>query len=276
MQIAGNVFVVTGAGNGIGRRVALELVARGGIVAGVDRDPDGLATTRSRSADPERFSPHVLDIADTAAVDAFPDEVTAAHGRVDGLFNIAGISQEFETVAGVTDARIEQIMRVNFFGTVAMTRAFLPLLEARPEAVIMNTSSLSAMVPYPGAAIYGASKAAVALFSYGLTQDLRGSSSVTVTTVIPGTVWTDLVRNSSQTLGTPEALAKGFAMKPEKAAHRMVEATMKGRSRVVIGKDAHFFGGARRISSRLADRLSYVQVGRFVYGRNRKPAPTVD
>ncbi|MDL9938143.1 SDR family oxidoreductase [Gordonia sp. ABSL1-1] len=266
MEIAGKVFVVTGAGSGIGRQVAIGLIERGGIVAGADLNEAGLAETAALVADPDRFSSHRLDVSDHEAVQRFPDEVSATHGQVDGLFNIAGIAQDFETVAEVTDERIEKLMRVNFWGTVWMTRAFLPLLEARPDgAVIMNTSSLSALVPVPGAAIYGASKAAVALFGYGLAQDLRKRSKVTVTTAIPGTIWTELVRKSAVALGTPEFVARSFAMKPEKAARRMIETTRKGRMRVVVGKDAHFYGVTRRLSTVVAERISYLQVGTFVY-----------
>lgn len=274
MQIEGNVFVVTGAGNGIGRAVTRALVAGGGIVAGADLSTDGLAATAQLVADRSRFSSHVLDIADSEAVAAFPAEVIAAHGHVDGLFNIAGIPQPSSTIADIDDARIDSIMRINLFGTIWMTRAFLPHLSERPAAVIMNTSSLSAIAPFPGAAIYGASKAAVELFGAGLAQDLRGSSStVTVTTALPGTVWTDLVRETSRAMGAPEAVAKAFALAPDTAARRMITATLAGRTRVVIGADAHVFDVVARVSTRLADQLSYLQVGRMVYRTPRDSQP---
>lgn len=266
MNPAGAVFVVTGAGSGIGRHVALELMARGATVAGADVNPAGLADT-AVLADADRFSTHLLDISDKDAVDRFPAAVLAQHGRIDGLFNIAGIPQHFESVPDITDEQIDRLMTVNFWGTVWMTRAFLPILRERPDgAVVMNTSSLSAMVPFPGAAIYGASKAAVALFGYGLARDLR-PSKVTVTTAIPGTVWTELVRSSASALGTSEALARRFAMKPDRAARQLVKATLRGRMRVVVGKDAHLFRVVRRVSFRAAELLSYLQVGRFVYRR---------
>lgn len=264
MDITGKVFVVTGAGNGIGRCVATELVRRGATVVGGDRNERGLDETAAQVAVPARFRSRCLDISSREELPGFAEEIAADHGRVDGLFNIAGIAQEFETVADVSDDRIETLMRVNFFGAVWLTRAFLPHLLERPRAVIMNTASLSAMVPVPGSAMYGASKAALEMFGYGLNQDLR-SSHVTVTTALPGSIWTDIVRKSVVALGTSEKLAKGFATMPEVAARRMVDATLKGRRRVVIGKDAHVYDAVGRVSRRAADRLSYVQVGRFVY-----------
>ncbi|WP_226995781.1 SDR family NAD(P)-dependent oxidoreductase [Gordonia phthalatica] len=261
----GKVFVVTGAGNGIGRQVALELVAQGATVAAVDINAAGLTETADVAG--SRITTHVLDIADADAVAAFPQTVIDAHGAVDGLFNIAGIAQPVETTLDVTPERIDRLMTVNFRGTVAMTQAFLPHLVARPDGGrVMLTSSLSAIVPVPGAAVYGASKAAVAYFGFGLAQDLRRlSPTVTATTVIPGTIWTDIVRGSAESMGIPVPLAKAFAMSPRKAAKKMIRVTMKGRASSVIGKDAHVYRTLGRISAPLADRVSYLQVGGFAY-----------
>ncbi|MFZ2509669.1 MAG: SDR family NAD(P)-dependent oxidoreductase [Gordonia sp. (in: high G+C Gram-positive bacteria)] len=271
VDVYGKVFVVTGAGNGIGRRVALELLRRGGRVAAADLDQTGLADMAQEAGAGDRLTLHLLNVADTEAVALLPGQVLAAHGHVDGLFNIAGIAQNFEPAGGIERARLRQIVDINFYGTVDLTRAFLPLLQERPAGgVVMLTASLAAMVPVPGAAIYGASKAAVAQFGYGLAQDLRNAKSkVTVTTVLPGTIWTDLVRASAVTLGTPEAVAKAFAMPADKAAHRMIEATLRGRRRAVIGKDAHVYDFLGRISPALAERVSYLQVASFVYRERR-------
>lgn len=271
MKAPGAVFVVTGAGSGIGRHVTRELVARGATVAAADVNLDGLAETQALVSAAERVTLHQLDISDKDAVERFPSVVIAQHGRVDGLFNIAGVAQSVEPVTDIADAEMERVLQINFWGTVWMTRAFLPVLAERPDgAVIMNTSSLSALVPFPGAAVYGASKAAVALFGYGLARDLRATGSrVTVTTALPGTVWTELVRTSAQSLGTSEALARRFAMKPERAARQLVDATLRGRMRVIVGKDAHVFSLMRRVSWRFAERLSYLQVGWAVYRRKK-------
>lgn len=264
---AGKVFAVTGASSGIGRCVALELLDRGARVAAADRNAEGLAELTAEAAAGERLSTHPLDVTDVDAIRHFPSAVVGRHGQVDGLFNLAGIAQNFETAGGIESARMRQIVDVNFYGTVDLTRAFLPLLEERPDGgVVMITSSLAALVPVPGAAVYGASKAAVAQFGYGLAQDLRNSkSNVTATTVVPGTIWTDLVRASAVTLGTPEAVAKAFAMPAPKAARKMIDATLKGRTRVVVGKDAHVYDALGRVSTRLAERVSYLQVASFVY-----------
>lgn len=269
MEVSGKVFVVTGAANGIGRQVALELIRRGGLVAGADLNEVGLAETGQQAKVPERFSGFRLDIADPAAVAAFPQRVVDRFGQVDGLFNIAGIPQAFELLGEIEDDRIEALMRVNFFGTVDLIRVFLPLLKDRPDgAVIMTTSSISGVSAVPGAAIYGASKAALALFTEGLSQDLR-RSKVTATCVIPGTIFTPLVAQSARDLGQSEKLAEKVAMNPAKAARLMVDATMKGRRQAVIGKDAKIITTVRRFSTSGAYWLSYGQIARWVYKGKR-------
>lgn len=265
MDAWGKVFIVTGAGNGIGRQVALELARRGAVVAGADLSEAGLAKTASLVAERTRFTGHLLNVSDREAVAAFPAEVLAAHGRIDGLFSIAGVAQEFARAEDVSDERMEALFRVNFFGSAWLTRAVLPHLKARPEAAIMLMSSLSAIVPMPGTAVYGATKAAVLAFADGLRQDVRTGCRVTVTAAIPGSVWTDIVRTSASTLGVSEKVAKSFATMPEVAARRIVDATLRGRSRAIIGADAHVYQAIGRVSSRLAGRLAYAQTGRFLY-----------
>ena len=99
MQIAEKVFVVTGGGNGIGREVVRRLAARGAHVAAVDVSESGLAeTARLADAPAGRLTTHVVDITDRAAVDKLPGEVSAAHGQVDGVVNMAGIVHRFARV----------------------------------------------------------------------------------------------------------------------------------------------------------------------------------
>ena len=168
----------------------------------------------------------------------------------------------------MSDEAIDRLMRVNFLGAAWLSRAALPHLEQRPRAVIMLTASLAAIAPTPGAAIYGASKAALEAFGHGMAQDVRhGPGHVTVTTVLPGTVWTGLVRDTSAELGVSERLTKAFAARPERIAHQMIEATLRGRVRAVVGKDAHFYNGLRRLSFRAAERASDLQVGTIFYRR---------
>jgi NAD(P)-dependent dehydrogenase (short-subunit alcohol dehydrogenase family) len=95
MDISGKVFVVTGAGNGIGREVTLRLLAGGASVAGADLNAAGLDETARLAGAGGRFTAHVVNITDRDAIDALPGAVIAAHGQVDGVANIAGVIQKF-------------------------------------------------------------------------------------------------------------------------------------------------------------------------------------
>ena len=260
MQIADRVFVVTGAGSGLGREVALQLLGKGARVAGVDLREETLAETVVLARAPEgRMSTHVLDIADRAAVEALPEQVIAAHGQVDGLLSIAGIIQRFVHVQDLSIEEIEHVMAVNFWGTLYLDKAFLPLLTQRPEACLLNVSSMGGLVPVPGQGAYGASKGAVKLLTETLYAELR-DTNVAVTLVFPGGMGTNIASNSGVDAPTMAA-GKEYTTTPvAEASRQVVEAVEKGTFRVVIGKDAHMLDTVSRVSptravTMVADRM---------------------
>ena len=118
MQISENVFVVTGAGNGVGREVVLALLARGGRVAAVDVSRAGLDGTAelATTASTDRLSTHVVDLTHRHAVAALPEAVREAHGRVDGLVTVAGIIQPFVKFADRDHPQMEKVLAVNRWG----------------------------------------------------------------------------------------------------------------------------------------------------------------
>lgn len=258
MEISQKVFVVTGGGNGIGREVVLALLARGARVAAVDVSAPGLARTAELAGvDPSRLSTHTADLTDRARVEALRDEVLAAHGAVDGLLNIAGIIQRFVPVAELGVEDIAKVMAVNFWGVVHTCKAFLPALLDRPAAAIVNISSMGALVPVPGQSAYGASKAAVKLFTEGLYAELRGTT-VAVTVVFPGGVGTNIAQNSGATIpgqGASSGKAATSLTTPQEAARRIVDGMAKGAYRVTIGKDARAVDLLSRLSPRRATEM---------------------
>ncbi|HXA34797.1 MAG TPA: SDR family oxidoreductase, partial [Steroidobacteraceae bacterium] len=142
MNLAGRTAVVTGAGSGIGRAIALSLAARRCHLALADIDQARLAKTRELLENRGvNVSLHPLDVADRTAVAAFPAAVAQHHATVDLLVNNAGVA-----VGGsfdeVSETDFEWLFDINFWGVVRMTRAFLPILKQSDEARIVNISSL--------------------------------------------------------------------------------------------------------------------------------------
>jgi NADP-dependent 3-hydroxy acid dehydrogenase YdfG len=190
MNTQGKIIVVTGAGNGMGREMSLHLVRKGAGVAAVDMSETGLQeTVRLAGTNSHKISTHVVNITDKTAVDALPSQVQAVHGAVDGIINNAGIIQPFVRLKELPFEAIERVMNVNFYGTLYMIQAFLPHLLERPEAHIINMSSMGGFLPVPGQTIYGASKAAVKLLTEALHSELQGTP-VRVTVVFSGAIGT--------------------------------------------------------------------------------------
>lgn len=253
MELTDKVFAVTGGGAGIGRATVLELITRGAKVAAVDLSEEGLRGTERLAGG--TLSVHPLDITDRDAVLALPDQVIAEHGQIDGLVNIAGIIQPFVHLKDLEFERIERVMDVNFWGTVNTVKAFLPGLLTRPEASLVNVSSMGAILPVPGQTAYGASKAAVRLLTEGLYAELQGTG-VHVTEVFPGAVGTEITKNSGVELaGGDRGEAAAKTTSPAEAARVIADAIAQNRFRVHIGKDAKLFDRLSRLIPQRAIRM---------------------
>lgn len=264
MKLSGKTVAVTGGGNGIGRELVLELLRRGARAAALDISQEGLDETKRLAGDAaDRLSTHAVNIADRAAVEALPDAILAAHGQIDGVINCAGIIQPFVKVKDLDYAAIERVMDVNFWGVVHVTKTFLPHLLARPEAHIVNISSMGGFVPVPGQTIYGASKAAVKLFTEGLRSELA-DTGVRVTVVFPGAVATDISKNSGVEVANMQAAseqAKSFpTTSPADAARIILDGMEADAYRVLVGKDAKMMDRLSRLSPEKAADIIYKQM----------------
>ena len=262
MNISGKVVVVTGAGSGTGRELVLELTRRGATVAAVDFRADTLAETASLATQAGgTVSTHTLDVSDLAKVAALPAAVVKAHGHVDAIINNAGIIQPFVSISELPWKDVEHVMAVNFFGPVALVQAFLPLLTKRPEAHILNVSSMGAYAPVPGQTVYGASKAAVKLFTEGLRSELM-ETKIGVTIVFPGAIATNIAANSGMTaMAADSDAASKFPTTPAPvAAKAMVDAIEANKPRITIGSDATFMDRLSRLNPVMAANVIYKQM----------------
>ena len=174
-------------------------------------------------------------------------QVASAHGNVDGLVHLAAIIQPFEKVKDLDDAVIERVINVNWWGTLYLDRAFLPVLLERPEGHIVNTSSMGGFIPVPGQTIYGASKAAVKLLTEGLNAECRGTP-VHMTVVMPGGMATNMPANSGVSVSVDPARAAEKWRRTSRPLRplrtQILDGMERNAYRVLIGRDAKTDGPA--------------------------------
>jgi NAD(P)-dependent dehydrogenase (short-subunit alcohol dehydrogenase family) len=262
MKVNGKVIVVTGGGSGIGRELVFALLRKGARVAAVDINEKNLAETVDLAGElREKMSTHVVNITDRAAVEALPAAVIAAHGAVDGLVNNAGIIQRFVPFKDLDLPEIERVMNINFYGDIYMTRAFLPHLLKRPVAHIVNVSSMGGFLPVPGQTLYGASKAAVKLFTEGLNSELH-DTNVGVTVVFPGAINTNISVNSGlMTKEQQENTKSTYKTTPaDVAASAILDGIEGNKYRVLIGSDAKMMDFLYRLMPVRAARIIHNQM----------------
>ena len=256
-QLQDRIAVVTGAGSGIGRATAVELARAGCHLAISDINMQGLAdTARMVEQTGRRVSTHEVNVADKAAMQGFAEAVIDDHGAADVLVNNAGVALS-QSVVNESLEDLEWVFSINFWGVVYGCHYFLPHLRQRPEAHVVNISSLFGLIGVPTQSAYCATKFAVR----GYTESLRGElllekSSVGITCVHPGGIDTHIAENSRHIDGlkgmSHAAMAQSFKKaaitSPESAAAQIVKAVRQNKPRLVIGRDAKTMEIAQRTS----------------------------
>jgi NAD(P)-dependent dehydrogenase (short-subunit alcohol dehydrogenase family) len=212
-SFAGKLAVVTGGGSGMGRELVRQLAAAGCSVAACDLNPDTVAQAVALAgADAPasvRVTSHACDVSEEAQVLRFRDELLEQHAsdHVDLVFANAGMGGGESFVASPREAW-ERVFAVDWWGVYYCARAFLPLLIASGDGVLVNTSSVNglwaALGPIPNSA-YSTAKFAVRGFTEALIVDLRANAPhVRVVLVMPGHVGTDIIANSFRSRGLPD------------------------------------------------------------------------
>lgn len=268
MKLQNKVVVVTGGGSGLGRELVLALLAKGASVAAVDINTPALEETLGLAGKHrDKLATYTVNITDRALVDALPAQVISRFGAVDGIINNAGIIQPFVKLKDLDYAAIDRVMGVNLFGTLYMTKAFLPHLLARPEAHITNISSMGGFLPVPGQTIYGASKAAVKLLTEGLNSELLGTN-VRVTVVFPGAMGTNIAVNSgvADSLQVQSGEQPIKMLTPDKAARIILDGIEHNRYRVLVGSDSKLMDAVYRLNPQRAARFIYNQMSSLLQG----------
>jgi short-subunit dehydrogenase len=261
-SFAGRVAVVTGAGSGIGRALAVQLAEAGAHVALADISEEGLAKTVALLPERTQVLSEVVDVADRAAVHALEAAVLERFSRVDLVINNAGVDVS-DTTAGTSYDDLEWIMGINFWGVVHGTKAFLPSMLERGTGTIVNISSVFGLIAWPTHGGYCASKFAVRGYTESLRHELR-NTGVTAICVHPGGVKTNIVKSSRFRVDDAgrtdkEAMAADFdrfvRTSPERAAATILEAVRTGNERCLIGADAKLLSTVQRLFPKSYRRL---------------------
>lgn len=260
MNISNKVILVTGAGGGIGKEIVLGLLEKGAKIAAVDLRKESLQELLvAAGKKSKRISTHVVDITDRKSVEKLPDMVIKEQGKIDGIINVAGIIQPFVKINDLDYDAINRVMNINFFGTLYIIKSFLPYLLKRPEAHIVNVSSMGGFLPVPGQSIYGASKAAVKLMSEALYAELK-DTNIKVSVVFPGATATNITGNSGIIM--PEEQKEGakkqkeFPMlSPADAAKVIIDGIEKNKLQIFTGKDSKMMNMLYRINPVFATNL---------------------
>jgi short-subunit dehydrogenase len=270
--IRGAAAAVTGAANGIGRALALELAARGCDLALADRDEAGLQTLAAEIAKSEqptseqptsgkptgqrKVTTHRVDVGEPAQIADFASASIAAHPALNIVVNNAGVAL-LGQFTEIEQAQMDWLININFWGVVHATRAFLPQLSRQREAHIVNLSSLFGLVAPPGQTAYCAAKFAVRGFSESLRHELQmANSPVRLSVVHPGGVATNIVRNSRTGTGVTDNARRAETIErfdqvakttPQAAALRIIQGIEKNQPRILIGNDARLMDILQRL-----------------------------
>jgi NAD(P)-dependent dehydrogenase (short-subunit alcohol dehydrogenase family) len=250
---SGKVAVVTGAGSGIGRALALGLAARGAKLALSDVNKVGLAeTTELARAGGAEVDWQRLDVSEAASFAAYAAAVRTRFGVVHQLYNNAGVTSGPRSFLEMRPEEFDSVLRINFGGVVNGTRAFLPHLIASGAGCLVNISSLNGLMAQGGMSAYVASKFAVRGFTEAIRVEmLMAACPVQVVVVHPGGVRTNIANAAMQNdAGLTEAERsrtdtlrrfyneKLLTMAPEEAARLILEGVERGRNRIVVTSQA--------------------------------------
>ncbi|TAK80832.1 MAG: SDR family NAD(P)-dependent oxidoreductase [Aquabacterium sp.] len=249
------VAAITGAASGMGRTLAIQLAQRGCHLSLSDVNERGLAETAELARAANRgvkITTARIDTANRDAVYAWADQTAADHGKVNLIFNNAGVALA-TLLEKAKREDFEWIMGINFWGVVWGTQAFLPHLKASGDGHVINTSSLFGLLSVPLNGCYNASKFAVRGYTECLRMELETMNEpVSATCVHPGGIRTNIAKdarmdpNTSKATGVdPDVARKRFdkllnTTTAESAARQILRAVEKNKRRVLVGPDAKF------------------------------------
>lgn len=248
------VAVITGAGSGIGRALAIQLAKSGAKLALSDVNESGLAETVGvcQSAGAAVFSKKV-DVSKLKEIQALVADVIAEFGQADMVFNNAGIALGKKNLSELSYEEWEKIMGINVWGVIYGTKEFLPYLLQQPEAAIINISSIFGLAGIAEQTPYCTTKFAVRGFTESLRTELI-DSNVEVYCVHPGGINTNISQHALEEAQSDptkkkeiENFNKMLRHTPAKAAETILTAVKNKNQKILIGEEAYLFDYATRL-----------------------------
>ena len=294
------VAVITGAGSGMGRYLAVLLAKDGADVSVCDVNEETLnETVEMLRKYNVSVSSHILDVSDKEAIEALPEKVIEQHGKVDMVFNNAGVTTGTH-FKDMDEDNWDWVMGINFDGVINSTRAFIPHMVDSPEAAIVNTSSIFGMVAVPGQTVYHATKFAVRGFTESLAMEMKETNpNLQIHCVHPGHIGTNIaadarfdeenfnqdetqVSNSIFTRNAPKSqkemgdLFREGGMHPSKAAEIILNGVKKNKTRIFIGLDAKLLDLSQRIFPKHYHKTWPLFMTLLMIFRDKKPLKSLD
>ena len=294
------VAVITGAGSGMGRYLAVLLAKDGADVSVCDVNEETLnETVEMLRKYNVSVSSHILDVSDKEAIEALPEKVIEQHGKVDMVFNNAGVTTGTH-FKDMDEDNWDWVMGINFDGVINSTRAFIPHMVDSPEAAIVNTSSIFGMVAVPGQTVYHATKFAVRGFTESLAMEMKETNpNLQIHCVHPGHIGTNIaadarfdeenfnqdetqVSNSIFTRNAPKSqkemgdLFREGGMHPSKAAEIILNGVKKNKTRIFIGLDAKLLDLSQRIFPKHYHKTWALFMPLLIIFRDKKPLKSLD
>ena len=294
------VAVITGAGSGMGRYLAVLLAKDGADVSVCDVNEETLnETVEMLRKYNVSVSSHLLDVSDKDAIEALPGKVIEQHGKVDMVFNNAGVTTGTH-FKDMDENNWDWVMGINFDGVINSTRAFIPHMVDSPEAAIVNTSSIFGMVAVPGQTVYHATKFAVRGFTESLAMEMKETNpNLQIHCVHPGHIGTNIAAdarfdeedfnqdetqssNSIFTRNAPKSrkemgdMFREGGMHPSKAAEIILNGVKKNKTRIFIGLDAKLLDLSQRIFPKHYHKTWALFMPLLMIFRDKKPLKSLD
>ena len=233
----GKIIWITGASSGIGECLVYSFIRRGATVIASSNEPTELERVKKNCGD---LSGKVVcvpfDLSDTSGIEKTVREQIGLTGKIDYLLNIGGISQR-ATIADTPIWLDRKIMEINYFGTIALTKAVLPFMIGQKSGHVLATSSISGRFGFPLRSAYSASKQALHGFFETLFIENR-KYNIRSSVIIPGRVRTKISYRALDAEGKEHGkldAGQSKGISPEKAAEMIIRGIMRNKREILVG-----------------------------------------